>query len=50
MSKPKQELPEGFTAVPETLAIGEREKRLLERLWRWGQESEKTHWILGEPQ
>ena len=44
------DLPEGIRPLTEDdLKIGEREKRLLKELFDWGEQSRKTHWILGEP-
>jgi hypothetical protein len=44
-------LPSGITHQPteEDLQPGEREKRLLEELFKWQERSQRTHWILGQP-
>ncbi len=44
-------LPSGITQQPteEEFQLGEREKRLLEELFKWQERSEKTHWVLGQP-
>jgi len=33
----------------EDLQLGERELRLMEALFDWGERSAKTHWVLGKP-
>jgi len=43
-------LPPGIKQLTkEDLKFGPREKRLLKELFDWGEQSRKTHWILGEP-
>ena len=35
--------------TPDDLKLGEREIRLMEELFDWGERSAKTHWVLGKP-
>ncbi len=44
-------LPEGITAMPskESFELDDEAKHYLRELFRWQEQSEKTHWVLGKP-